>query len=245
MKTDHDGVAVTADTSAARGVVTTSTITRRSMLSIAPETSALFVHIQHLAALRSEFCEVMQRYDVAGAQFDDAFGDLPDVLYVTGRDYTLFDGALPQNGFYFSGSGVDAIRRNKKNGYKRCYGTASGVEWRVDEAARQRGDEILAALKAWDAREKRLFKVTGCRAIQDRIDILRPDLARVVGMIADYPASTLEDLVAKAAVISGKVEGEDTDMNLIRESIVRDLHAMTPSPSAPAATSPAPEALVA
>lgn len=243
MKTDHDGVAAAADIPAATGVVSTSTITRRKMLSIAPETSVLFVHIQHLVALRSEFCEVMRRYDVAGARFDDAFGDIPDVLRVTARDRALFHGELPRHGFYFTG-GVDAILRDKMNGYQRCYGAHSGVEWRVDETARQRGDEILAALKARDAREKRLFKATGCRAIQDRIDTLRRDLARVVDMIADYPASTLEDLVAKAAVISGPVEGDDTDMDLIRESIVRDLHAIAPSAMPPAAAR-APEALVA
>jgi hypothetical protein len=245
MKNDHDSVAVGADTSAASGIVTTSAITRRSMLSIAPETSALFVHIQHLAALRSEFREVMQRYDVALTQFDDALGDIPDVLYVTGRDHRLFYGNLP-NHFFFSGSGggIDVIVRDRNREYRRCFGAASGVEWRVDEAARQRGDEILAAVDAWDEREDRLFEATGCRAIQDRIDILRPDLARVVGMIADCPASTLEDLVAKAAVISGEVEGEDTDMDFIRESIVRDLHAMSPS-AMPPASARAPEALVA
>lgn len=178
-----------------------------------------------IGSLQQELTTNQANYERLLATYDATLPEVPAALSFTERDAALF---------FLSGCSVgdclaescDFVAEFKVRGYRKCMGVNGGIEWVVDAEAQLRGDEILAADRAWRETQNRHSRSIGLMANCDQADEIIHKIARLSTRIARDRATTIVGLQVKARAI---VDNPDSDS--IRDSIIDDLVAMSTAPN--------------
>jgi hypothetical protein len=201
----------------------------------------LIALVARLEALKAGRRESRQRRDALLAEYEATLPAIPDVLFYTKRDSLLFCAPwgigepLAEHVNYFH-----AWLKGRTGGYRIVGGEITFVE---NREAKVRAKEILRACKDWIRTQNDHSRAIGLMRVCDDIDDVECRQSELCRRISRIRAQSLESLKLKA-IAARNLNFDLCWVDLINESIVRDLHAMTRNRCHQTAA-PAPEALVA
>jgi len=185
-----------------------------------------------LAMLTAIWRDANARHDALLAEYDATLPAIPNVLLYTERDVFLFGDSVkigapvPECVYRF-----ERILDRRDGSYRVVDGKLVFTEF---EESKARAKEIVAARKAWNRAANDHAHAIGLTGIWDVIDELleqRVDLGR---RIARIRAQSLDGLRVKTLAAS-YLDDDSPSVQLISESIIRDLKSMTKSTTPPTA----------